>query len=566
MKTKPILPHTIFQTKSLNPKLPITSAKVTRPTAVDTTQPQTQAQTQPEPQSVAGVASNILNNIDPAYTPVLKDINDYSNHRWMKNYFDIVPEADIDNPTLKNLNYYAKNFGIDTSVSNLKKKFDNATELAYAQKNKEFQRSEDQYYQNMAAQNAQYQQGVQNAMSQALASGSSRGMQFANQFAAQNELARANATGALDLATQRNDLKAQEAEAYAKNAIDAEQTAYDRKANILGQAIADRANEVQRYAADTTLYSNDVSARLNNYQYNLDKFYNEYLFDKEQQSKFYSQLYTDILGLREGMYNADKNYDSYTDSARITGQYGLEEEQLRGANDLAIETERGNWNKDVAETNRQGQVGAAQANAAGMVGAANATGQWNYNTQGLANEGMIEVAKLNGEYNLAGIGKTTASNEKIAEMNRNNIRTPSASPTYKSTSEPTSYTREDILGAYYTAKQNGDFGRMAELEHAFPFVSNTQEYASDFVKSKIAEAKETGKAVYYDSVLGNPRYALPDGTTVTEEQYNKMKTEEREQKNKEEKAKEKEKAKAKENKNLNTKSGKDYTASKYPGL
>ena len=182
---------------------------------------------------------HLLTDAGLGYAPTERNFEDYSGHRYMKNYFEVVPEKNFKSAPIQDLDYYAKNFGIDTSVANLQKKFDDATRAEYAQKNKEFQVSEDQYYQNMAAQNAQYQQGAQSAISQALAAGASRGMQFANQFAAQNELADANSTGALDLATQRNNLKAQEAEAYAQNAIDAEKTAYDRRANILNQAVAD---------------------------------------------------------------------------------------------------------------------------------------------------------------------------------------------------------------------------------------------------------------------------------------------------------------------------------------
>ena len=253
--------------------------------------------------------NEIMNDAGLSYQPVSKSFNDYQGHPWTKMYDDIVPQKDFKDANLRDLDYYARNFGIDTSVANLQDRFDKLTAQEYAQKGKEFQRSEDQYFQNMAAQNAQYQQGAQNAISQALAAGASRGMQFANQFAAQNQLAEQNSSGALELALQRNDLKAQEAQAYTQNAINAEQTAYDRKANILGQAVADRANEVQRYAADATLYSNELAARLNNYQYNMDKVYDEYLLDKQLANDFWSQRASDMIDLEGTYYNADSNLE-----------------------------------------------------------------------------------------------------------------------------------------------------------------------------------------------------------------------------------------------------------------
>ena len=253
--------------------------------------------------------NEIMNDAGLFYQPVSKSFNDYQGHPWTKMYDDIVPQKDFKDANLRDLDYYARNFGIDTSVANLQDRFDKLTAQEYAQKGKEFQRSEDQYFQNMAAQNAQYQQGAQNAISQALAAGASRGMQFANQFAAQNQLAEQNSSGALELALQRNDLKAQEAQAYTQNAINAEQTAYDRKANILGQAVADRANEVQRYAADATLYSNELAARLNNYQYNMGKVYDEYLLDKQLANDFWSQRASDVIDLEGTYYNADSNLE-----------------------------------------------------------------------------------------------------------------------------------------------------------------------------------------------------------------------------------------------------------------
>jgi hypothetical protein len=267
----------------------------------------------------------LMSNAGINYKPTSQDYAYYQGHPWTKMYDDIVPEADFEKPGMKDLEYYARNFGIDTSVANLKNKFDALTKQEYAQKNLEYQRSEDQYYQNMAAQNAQYQAGAQKAISQALSAGASRGMQFANQFAAQNELAQANSNGALDLATQRNDLKGQEAEAYAQNAINAEQTAYERKANILGQAVADRANEVQRYAADTALYSNEMAQRILNYQYNMSNEFNRFENDKDRELDWYKSLLNPMVNvytehLRD-YYNRDNTY------AQLANQRAIQQMQ-----------------------------------------------------------------------------------------------------------------------------------------------------------------------------------------------------------------------------------------------
>lgn len=237
----------------------------------------------------------------------------YQGHPWTKMYDDIVPMSQLKSPEIQNAKFYADNFGLDTSVANLQEKFDALTAQEYAQKNADYRASEDAYYQNMTGQNTQYQAAVQNAISQALATGSSRGMQFANQFAAQNELAEQNSTGALDIATQRNKLKAQEAEAYTQNAINADETIRQQNLNILQQAVADRANEVQRFAADASLEAQNNLSRVQNYQFNMDQTLTQYLTEQ-------GWTLDDIKSLRDAIntgYNADKNYKSAFDASYI---------------------------------------------------------------------------------------------------------------------------------------------------------------------------------------------------------------------------------------------------------
>lgn len=262
-------------------------------------------------------------------------INTYLGHPWTKHYDEIVPGYNIKNPSIKDLDYYAKNFGLDTSVAGLKSKFDALTKQEFAQKNAEFRASEDQYYKNMAAQGAQYQDAIQKASSDALKAGASRGMQFANQFAAQNILAEQNSTGALDLATQRNNLKAQEAEAYAENAIEADDVIRNLKLNVFGQAVADRANEVQRYAADTQMAATDATLRTNNYQYNMTKEYERMFKDKEINAQEYLQLMQSLVTMR----GQDMNFlgTKYSVDNAKSGYYGgsITPEQFATIDDAA---------------------------------------------------------------------------------------------------------------------------------------------------------------------------------------------------------------------------------------
>ena len=207
---------------------------------------------------------------------------------------------------IRDLDYYAKQFGLDTSVANLQSKFDALTKAEYAQKRAEYARSEDEYYRNQLGYNQQYMTAANNAISSAIASGASRGMQFANQFAAQNQIASDNATGARDLAQAYNDLAASEAEAYTQNAVNAYENIQQLKQNILAQAVADRANEVQRYAADTSYAAQDDANRVNVYNNNQNLY-------AQLANKFLElagQNYGNDMNYINTRYNADKNYES----------------------------------------------------------------------------------------------------------------------------------------------------------------------------------------------------------------------------------------------------------------
>ena len=58
------------------------------------------------------------------YIPRQQRIGDYQGHPWTKMYGDIVPASKLESPELKNLNYFANNFGLDTDVASLQSKFD----------------------------------------------------------------------------------------------------------------------------------------------------------------------------------------------------------------------------------------------------------------------------------------------------------------------------------------------------------------------------------------------------------------------------------------------------------
>ena len=213
---------------------------------------------------------------------------------------------DIADTNINDLQYYADKFGLDTSVANLQRKFDALTEAEYNTKRNEYKRSEDEYYRNQAGYNQQYMTAANNAISSAITSGALRGMQFANQFAAQNQIASDNATGARDLAQAYNDLASSEAEAYTQNAINAYDNIQQLKQNILQQAITDRANEVQRYAADVAYATQDDINRVNTYNSN-QNLYAQLAYKILEQA---GQMYGNDMNYINTRYNADKNYQT----------------------------------------------------------------------------------------------------------------------------------------------------------------------------------------------------------------------------------------------------------------
>ena len=354
------------------------------------------------------------------YTPRQQSIGDYQGHPWTKMYGDIVPASNLESPELKNLNYFANNFGLDTDVAALQSKFDKLTKQEYAKKNAEYLQSENEYYKNMAAQNAQYQMGAQNAISKALATGSSRGMQFANQFAAQNELAEQNSNGALELATQRNNLKADEAIAYTQNAINAEQTAYDRRANIMQGAITQNANDVQKYAADATLEANNNALRVNNYQFNIDKEQERFLEDQRLDNAWREALLTGMLNLHKTNLEDEQEY------ARIASNEKIQQMMM-------------------------------------------------------------------------------ANNERVARINASNKGSYNA--------DEVSY--DQMLEEYLNASP----AEKAALRKLNPGLDAAVAEQNKLKKGYAAEAKKSGKPVQYMSIAGNPRWMLPDGTDISDEEF-----------------------------------------------
>lgn len=124
---------------------------------------------------------------------------------------------------------------------------DKATTSEYNRKRQEFAATENKFYNELYDTQASALDTIRASNNAAVATGATKGMAAAQQLAAILGLEQSSVESATDLANQRNELAANEAEAYAKNANTALETS-----NALKQAIAEDA--LNKYGYDTQGY------------------------------------------------------------------------------------------------------------------------------------------------------------------------------------------------------------------------------------------------------------------------------------------------------------------------
>ena len=128
---------------------------------------------------------------------------------------------------------------------------DTATQAEYNRKRQEFAATENKFYNELYDTQDAALNAIRASNSAAVATGATKGMAAAQQLAALLGLEQTSVESATDLANQRNELMAQEAAAYAKNA----NTALDTS-NALKQAIAEAA--LTKYGYDTQSYVGEL--------------------------------------------------------------------------------------------------------------------------------------------------------------------------------------------------------------------------------------------------------------------------------------------------------------------
>lgn len=152
-------------------------------------------------------------------------------------------------------------YGINYDESSIKSKFDAATAAEYVTKKKEYKDTENAYYQSLYSLGNTAADSVRQALA-AQATGASNAAINTNILTALLNLQSEGSTTATDLANQRNNLAAEEAEAYTQNTVDAMTTANDLKAQLMTNALSKYGYDVQNNVGEMQFWASlDTAAK-----------------------------------------------------------------------------------------------------------------------------------------------------------------------------------------------------------------------------------------------------------------------------------------------------------------
>ena len=143
-------------------------------------------------------------------------------------------------------------YGLTYNMDSIKAILDAATQAQYALKNQQYAQTENQFYTQMGGTQATALDTLRQAQAAAVATGASKGMSAANELSAILNLQNTASTEANTLATGKQNLAAEEAQAYKDNASTALTTS-----NTVRQAIAQLAQT--KYGYDTQGYAAQLS-------------------------------------------------------------------------------------------------------------------------------------------------------------------------------------------------------------------------------------------------------------------------------------------------------------------
>ena len=241
----------------------------------------------------------------------------------------------------------------------IRSKFDKATQAEYARKRKEYEQTEDQFYNRLFGTQSTALDTIRRANASAISSGAAKGMQAANELSAILGLQQESVDDSTKLAQERNLLMDKEAEAYTKNVVDAL-----AKANEIKLALATLGSNI--YAADTQF---DVGTM-------------QYLAQLDAAAK---QLEGMGLSADATKYSADRALEGnkYTADQNLIGSKYTADQNLAGTRYAADKNYAGNIYaaaqnlaaaKYAADANREATIRAAELNNAAQTAYYNSLG------------------------------------------------------------------------------------------------------------------------------------------------------------------------------------------------
>lgn len=256
--------------------------------------------------------------------------------------------TEVTRPSLRSAAELARLYGnITFDEDAIRSKFDKATQAEYALKRKEYEQTEDQFYNRLLGTQGTALDTIRRANASAISSGAAKGMQAANELSAILGLQQESVDDSTKLAQARHNLTDAEAAAYAKNVVDAL-----AKANETKLALGTLGSNI--YAADTQFAVGQL----------------QYLAQLDAAAK---QLEGMGLTADATKYSADRNLEGnkYTADQNLIGNKYTADQNLAGT-------------RYTADKNYAGNIYAANQNLAGTKYAADAN-----------REGIIKAAELN---------------------------------------------------------------------------------------------------------------------------------------------------------------------------
>lgn len=145
--------------------------------------------------------------------------------------------------TLQNGSDLASKYGITYDATSIENKFNEATKAKYDVLRKEYDATQNKFYNNMYNNQQTALDTIRKSNAEAVATGASRGVQAANELSSVLGLQQSTTDEATQLAVDRNALADKEAAAYAENKVNA-----FNKANELGLSLGNLASGI--YASD----------------------------------------------------------------------------------------------------------------------------------------------------------------------------------------------------------------------------------------------------------------------------------------------------------------------------